>query len=362
MKSEIKVLHVVTRADMGGISSLLYNYYSNMQDSNITFHIVAIGTDYIQGHQKIFEKLGMKVFFMPEKINRRLAYLGRLIKSEKYAVVHAHVELVSAIYLSIALWRGIKVRIAHTHLAVKNKGLKNKLLKLLLNLVVTHRIGCSKMAIARLFGKKYSGRSTVLSNAIDPSAYQFDYVVRKAIREELHLSDSYVVGFVGRLTALKNIPYLLDVFKALKDTVEEAVLLFVGDGEQRKEIEVRVAELGIGNAVRFCGMRSDVKKLLMGMDVLLLPSFSEGFGMVLIEAQAAALKCVTSLNRVPKETCISSYIHYEALDQPASVWADLIKKECISYERIDMARVVGIHHFDVRIEADKLIEFYNRVV
>gem|GEM_PF-3892707 len=59
---KIKVLHVLTRADVGGICSLLYNYYRNMSNGNVVFDVVAIKTTYRQSYQKIFENLGINVF------------------------------------------------------------------------------------------------------------------------------------------------------------------------------------------------------------------------------------------------------------------------------------------------------------
>lgn len=359
---KVKVLHVLTRADVGGICSLLHNYYSSMAKGNVVFHVVAIETTYRQSYQKIFENLGILVFFMPEHRFRRLLFLNKLIREVKYHAVHTHVELVSAIYLVIAMASGIKVRIAHTHLAVDNKGFKNKALQMLLNVVVTHRLGCSKSAIAKLFGVKYVDHATVIPNAIDPSRYIFDPLVRELTRRALQIEGKYVVGFIGRFTALKNIPYVLDVFKALKEKKENAVLLLVGDGEERGRISLRVKELGIMEQVKFLGNRTDINHLLMAMDVLLFPSFSEGLGLVMIEAQSAALKCIASLDRVPKETSISSYIHYEAIEKPATIWSDLILEKCIHYERANMEHAVGRCHFDVRIEASNLIDFYNKAV
>jgi len=358
----IKVLQVITRADIGGISSLLCNYYTNMLHGNVVFHVVAIETSYTQRYQQIFEDLGMRVFFMPEKITKRLLYLKRLIQKERYDVVHAHVELLSAVYLTTAMVAGTKVRVSHTHLAVDNTGLKNKILQMLLNRVATHRVGCSKMAIAKLFGSKYATRATVVYNAIDPRGYIFDPVIRQAIRQELQIHEKYVVGFVGRLTALKNIPYLFEVFRALKDKKDSVVLLLVGEGEMQGILKTKIEDIGLSTDVKFLGARIDVNHLLMAMDVLLFPSFSEGFGLVMIEAQAAALKCIASLDRVSKETSISNYSHYEAIEKPAEVWANLILDKCMDYKRVNMQREVAKHHFDVRIEANKLIDFYNRAV
>lgn len=361
--AKIKILHVMTKVDVGGISSLIYNYYNHMRKDIVVFHIVAIETTYEQGYQDIFERMGMRVFFMPETISHRLIYLWQLIRNEKYDVVHSHVELISAVYLSVALLAGTKTRIAHTHLSVDNEGVKSKLLQTLLSGVATHRVGCSRVAIQKLFGTKYLNRSTVISNAIDPSKYVFNPNVRTQTRQEMGIGDTYVVGFVGRLTALKNLSYLLDVFKALKDLEEKVTLLIVGDGELREEMVASVARLELTDHVKFLGNRSDVNYLMMVMDVLLLPSFSEGLGLVMIEAQAASLKCIGSSGRVPQETCISAdYALYEAIEKPATVWANRILGECVGYERKNMTAEIRRKHFDVRTEANKLVEFYNNAV
>lgn len=353
----------MTRVDIGGISSLIHNYYNHMKNEAVVFDIVAIETTYKQGYQDVFERMGIRVFFMPETISHRLIYLWKLIRNEKYDIVHSHVELISAVYLSTALLAGTRTRIAHTHLSVDNEGVKSKLLQKLLNVVATHRVGCSRVTIQKLFGTKYLNRSTVISNAIDPSKYVFSPNVRTQTRQNMDIGDTYVVGFVGRLTVLKNLPYLLAVFKALKDMEEKVTLLVVGDGELREEMVASVARLGLTDYVKFLGNRSDVNHLMMAMDVLLLPSFSEGLGLVMIEAQATSLKCIASLGRVPQETCISAdYALYEAIEKPATVWANRILSECIGYERKNMAAEIGRKHFDVRIEANKLIEFYNNAV
>src|SRR5690606_12045753 len=210
------------------------------------------------------------------------------------------------------------------------------------------------------FGEKRAQTATVIANAIDANQYRLDARIRSITRQALGIENRYVVGFVGRFTALKNIPYVLKVFKVLLTKRENAVLLMVGDGEMRAQIAQEVENLKIAKAVQFLGTRADVSRLLMAMDVLLFPSFSEGFGLVMLEAQAAALKCIASLGRVSTETCISAYSHYEAIEKPPGVWADMILNNCLNYERIDMVKEVGKHHFDVRIEAQKLIDFYNR--
>ncbi|WP_118195460.1 glycosyltransferase [Albibacterium indicum] len=359
----IKVLHIVTRIDEGGISSFLSNYYQNIDPEKVRFEIVAIQTEYKQGYHDRFNTLGVAVHYMPEDLRQRVFYLYRLIKSGKYDIVHSHVELVSSIYLIIAALAGVTTRVAHTHLAVDIKeGFKNRLLRFFLNRVSTLKLGASKKAIQGLYGKKYKQQAIVLYNAIDVAAYSYDENIRTGCRKELNLDDKFIVGFVGRLTYLKNIEYVIDVFNALEKMPKDAVLLIVGSGELKDQLTKRVDTLGINHKVFFLGSRFDINRLMMAMDILLLPSFNEGLGMVLIEAQAAALKCITSLNRVPEETNISSYIHYRDIDESPHLWAEFIKEECFSYTRKPIDSQVRSHRFDVRSEARELVTLYERAI
>lgn len=349
---------------MGGISSLIDNYYRHMaKDTEVVFHVVAIQTAYKQAYQEIFERLGIRVFFMPQAAAGRFVFLWKLIRAQRYDVVHAHVEMVSALYLSVSWLAGVHTRIAHTHLAGQSSGARNWLLKILLNTVLTHRAGCSKLAISRLFGHKYLDSATVIPNAVDPSDYNFDPALRAKVRQQLGISDRYVAGFVGRLTELKNLPYLLKIFKALKALESSALLLVVGDGELREQMEKNVRQGGLKDQVLFLGNRLDVKDLMMAMDVLLLPSFNEGFGLVLVEAQAASLKFIASSGRVPEQTAIiEGYAYYESIDDSPQRWAQRIIEKCMNYERKNMEFEIARKHFDVRIQAGRLVDFYKHAL
>lgn len=80
----MKVLHITTRIDTGGISTLLYNYYEQLRSQNIRFDVVAIATSYTQGYHKAFTKLGFGVYYMPADLFHRLGYLFSRIKNGAY--------------------------------------------------------------------------------------------------------------------------------------------------------------------------------------------------------------------------------------------------------------------------------------
>jgi glycosyltransferase involved in cell wall biosynthesis len=355
----MKILHIVTRIDSGGISSFLYNYYSHLNRSQIKFDVVAISTGVKQGCHESFENIGMGIYYMPEKLLARLSYLIRMIKKGKYDVVHAHIELQSSIYLFIAALCGVKIRVSHAHLSRANPGIKNKALQFLLNRIATKRMGASDLSISAVFGKRYAKKGIVVNNAIDVDKFEFNPAIREKYRVELGLSDKLTVGFVGRLSYQKNISFLVKVFAALVEQHPDSVLLVVGDGELRQQMNSELAELGLLTKVIFLATRNDVNALMMAMDVMLLPSFSEGLPLVLVEAQAVALKCVVS-NKVTKLIAISDYIVYLGIeDFDINSWVETILIQGIGSKRISMRNIISEKGFNIDCEASQLIALYE---
>ena len=91
-----------------------------------------------------------------------------------------------------------------------------------------------------------------------------------------------IVLFVGNIIKRKNVNLILE---AKKQSNVDYELVIVGDGPLKKDLENKVKSENISD-VRFLGSRKDVENIIPGCDVLVLPSFSESFGLVLIEALA----------------------------------------------------------------------------
>jgi len=127
----------------------------------------------------------------------------------------------------------------------------------------------------------------------------------EALRHEFGLElDIPVVGFVGRLVGEKGILDLFDAFAAIRQRGHQVKLLFVGDvlisdrdQESVRELKRRVAEEGLEDEVIFTGFREDVPALIALMDVVVLPSYREGFPRIPIEAAAMGKPAITTATR-----------------------------------------------------------------
>ena len=112
--------------------------------------------------------------------------------------------------------------------------------------------------------------------------------------------DRFVVGWVGRMTAVKRTDDVLEAFRLVREQGVDACLCLVGDGPDRERIERRAAELGVIRDTLFLGYQEDVAPYYAAFDALVLPSANEGTPVSVIEALAAETPVVaTRVGGVP---------------------------------------------------------------
>lgn len=121
------------------------------------------------------------------------------------------------------------------------------------------------------------------------------------VRDDGRRGDGFVLVTVGRLAPAKNYPTLLRAVARARTLVPDVRLRLVGDGPERAALHTLAAELGIADAVEFCGERADVGTLLRSADVFVLSSLSEGLPISILEAMAASLPAiVTDVGGMPE--------------------------------------------------------------
>lgn len=108
---------------------------------------------------------------------------------------------------------------------------------------------------------------------------------------------------IGRLEAVKGYPMLLDALKQAREAGHDVTLEMIGDGPMRGVVERRVAELGLGQAVRLAGLigQDSIQERIEAADALVVSSFMEGIPVVLMEAMAKGRPVIsTSVGGVPE--------------------------------------------------------------
>jgi glycosyltransferase involved in cell wall biosynthesis len=259
----------------------------------------------------------------------------RLNEYGPYDIVHSHVHHFSGYVLRLAKQLGIRTCIAHSHndtsTVEEQAAWYRRWYLTLTKRWIAHYaslgLRCSHKAVANLFGLDWHSdpRWQILYYGINLNPLR-DRIDPVALRSELGIpSDAFVIGRVGGFAEQKNHLFLLEIAAEVAKHEPKMVLLLVGEGSLRPDIEQKVLQLGLIDRVIFAGVRPDVPHLMRGvMDVFLFPSLHEGLGLVLIEAQAAGLPCIFS-NVVPEEVDVfKPLMRRISLARSAFVWAEAV--------------------------------------
>lgn len=133
-----------------------------------------------------------------------------------------------------------------------------------------------------------SDKTKLSWNSVDID--KFSNKSNDSFKKEYNLSDKPIVLFVGNLIKRKNVDSLLE---AKKIANSDYYLVVVGDGPLFKKLKKKVEDENIRDVI-FTGSRDDVENIIPSCDLLVLPSFSESFGLVLIEALACGKPVIGS--------------------------------------------------------------------
>jgi glycosyltransferase involved in cell wall biosynthesis len=136
-------------------------------------------------------------------------------------------------------------------------------------------------------------RWDVIPNGFDTQRFHPDLSVRSSFRKEwLVTEDAVIVALVARVDPMKDHITFLDAAQEVSKARQNARFFLVGKDTQT--LAPAVAARGLTDRVRLLGYRSDIERLLPGVDVLCLSSVGEGFPNVLGEAMACGVPCVST--------------------------------------------------------------------
>jgi len=369
----IRVLHIVSVMNRGGIENFLMNIYRKIDRTKVQFDFL-VTREEVGTFDEEIKLLGGKIFNIPHikkvgpikyKMNVEHFFKNHL----EYRIVHCHMNTWSGLFLPIAKRCGIPVRIAHSHTAQSGYCSNNIIervelffkdrMKRCIKDYATHFFSCSYDAGVWLFGQKIAdSKMVIIKNGIDTEKFRYNEEIAGKVRKKLLIpKDALVIGHVGNMNSVKNHKFLIDVYEEIHRRIPNSVLCLVGDGKLRPNIEEQIRLKGLENNIKLLGTRSDVHDLLKAFDVFVMPSLFEGLSVALVEAQAASLPCVVS-DTISREVDMGmGLVDFISLDKPPEFWADMILKKKNTSRNISIDKLVVLG-YDSQVTADLLSKFY----
>ena len=303
---KLKVLHLTMSFHMGGAEKLLVDFIN--QSKEVDSRICIVNNEYDNELLKKIDKRDKVILLnRPEKSKNILFFIKLMVIINKLKpdVIHCHSTTSFKLANIIKLFfKNIKViyTIHGTKIITKHvdiiKAINKKCDKVIaISNVIKNE--CLDMGIQK-------EKILVIYNGIEIEQYNLPKKEHKSIN----------IVCVARIVPLKGHDILIKAFSKLKKQVSDSKLFFVGDvpsknaikdNEYKNQLEQIIGELKLQNDIQFCGNISNVPEFFRNMDILVLPSRQEGFGLVIIEAMAARLGVVASNIEGPKEILKNKY-------------------------------------------------------
>jgi glycosyltransferase involved in cell wall biosynthesis len=306
------VLHVVENLDRGAVEGWLLRMLAHARQRGVpvdwSFYC-ALGREGARDEAAC--DLGARVIHSPVPMAQKIVFVHALraqLRRGRYAVLHCHHDLVSALYLVAAAGFPIERRIVHIHNADEAVLTPNPLKQRLYReparricLALSDRVvGISDHTLDTFLcgRRRRPGCDLVHYYGVDPTPFHVASGDRLGFRHRLSLAaDALILLFGGRLVPEKNSVFVVDVLARLRHSEPRAVAVFAGAGSLEQEILARAQQLGVGHAVRLLGWRNDLPEIMCCSDWFILPHPEqpmEGFGLAVVEAQLAGLYLLLS--------------------------------------------------------------------
>lgn len=369
MQRKIKVMHMIWSMKDGGAQQIIINYlrdFHNDPDIELKLYVYTKPTD--SKYDREIAENGYNVTYLNNPRTKiQIPYVKRYfqrpisrkvwekaISEYNPDMVHVHISALLDATMPGIIKNNIPVRFDTLHSSpFRYTGRIKRIISNAFQKEGVIPICVTEAQVKE--AKEWYGitKYEVVRNGVDIEETKAKCCPKIEARKEFGLSaDSFVVIGVGRLNPIKKYDLLIDSFAEVKERKPKAVLLFAGDGVEKKKLQHKAKERGISESVKFLGNIPDVTKLYCAADVLAVTSDTESSSLVAIEAQVCGTRCVLSAG-VPKESILLNRTQRLEIGATAKEWCSALLDD--SYMGVPVA---NIEDYEVHNVSKKMKEVY----
>ncbi len=203
------------------------------------------------------------------------------------------------------------------------------------------------------------GKFKVIYNGINLDKFYNAKGYSRTNKDFDYQQDDFVLCLVGSFTPQKNHSTIIEVVKKLPSNYK---CLFVGEGPLLGEIKEKVSEENLNDRIAFWGYRNDIPEIMHSVDLVLVPSLWEGFGLVAAEAMASRTAIVSSNVQGLSEVVSDCGIQVDPQDVNGFVDAIQKMKETEIREIYINKAVEQVKRFDVKEMANLYLDIYSSII
>lgn len=373
---KIRVLMVAGDMHVGGIENQLMHLARNSDKDKFQIDFTSTMPDAF--FREEIESLGGKFILIPpmnwKNPKPYCNALFHIMKDGQYDIVHSHELFHSGITLYLAKKAGVPCRFVHAHNWCDDDGtgrktgavrkIYNSVMRTSINHFSTVQIACSTWAGKFLYGEKKQRNQSyhLVFNSVDTTKFLDCYDCIES--GEFCEKDGWKnVLNVARISAVKNQNFLVDIAEELRRRNKKIRILCAGNGDDCVVADVRkkIKEKNLDEYIRLLGTRKDIDVLMRKSSAFVLPSKYEGMPLVMIEAQASGLPCVSADTYSPEVDFGICNVIWLSLEDSVSIWADALENAVMRKRvpKAEVARVVQEKRFDSKMFTQTLCNLYQ---
>ena len=378
-----KILHTTTRLVLGGgVEKNIYYTVTNLADE-FEFHL-SCGPDF---KDDLFcNHPDIKIIICPHLINtihplkdlKALWFYYRLIRKEKYDIVHTH-ETKASFITKLAAWLARCPYVIYGLHGVTFNDPMSSLKRKFYILLEKITIHCADLIVAvgyntiEAYHKENIGKNVpfeIVRSGVDIDDYLKQAIQTKeeksSFRKLLGINDNDIVLItVGRFSYSKAQRYTIEAFAALQKRHANLKLLLIGEGELLQDCKTLAKSLGVvDNSIYFLGYQKDIPKYLSISDLFIFTSLREGLPRVIVEASILKVPVVTfeveGATEVLENEKSGFIVPQTNLDTLISKTEQLILQPDLRATFGNNAHQYVIQYWDMHIMARKLRKIYLR--
>ena len=329
--------------------------------------------------------LNARLIFMPIKrkpapwLDLRVVFeLVKLFHQEKFDIVHTHMPKTGLLGMLAAWLTCVPVRINtfHGEVWATRSGIVRKFFKLLDRLTVTLAthifvVSPSQRDFLIKEGVLTPGKANVIGSGsicgVDSLRFKPDADAKTRIRESLGISqNAIVVLFVGRLNRDKGMLDLAQAFNIIAKQQDTVELLLVGAEEDVPFVQIKDICADHGAHLHYVKFTNQPEAYMAAADVFCLPSYREGFGVVVIEAASCGLPAVASriygITDAVSDGETGMLFKAGDIDELTKALLTLIKDSSLRLKLGEAARIRVLEKFQNQKITDGMMSFYKQIL
>ncbi|MBX2857599.1 MAG: glycosyltransferase family 4 protein [Cellvibrionaceae bacterium] len=288
MREKIKLLHITFDMNIGGTEQVIRNLIEGLDAAAYESSVLCVDGE-VGPWGKDLQAKGIKHFCLQRQPGFDLELVKqvrKIIRENQFDIIHCHQYTPFTYGWFGRLMASPKIVFTeHGRFYPDFSSWKRKIINPVLQSAtsaITAISAATKQALVD-YENFSAKRIEVIYNGIADASSTMSQHMRTDLQLE---RNQLVFGTISRLDPIKNHKMMLNAFAEVLQSYGDCRMLIVGDGPIRAELESQAAQLGIAEHTIFTGFQPQPKHYLAIMDVFLLPSFSEGTSMTLLEAMS----------------------------------------------------------------------------